>query len=294
MTEICQSLQPQLQPQSRARIVLPLAVKVTVALNFYGSGSYQAAAGDITNISQFVVCCSMREFTEVLYTMRDRFISLARDKQEEGAQGVAQIAGFPMVQGAIDCMRIALHAPHLNSDIFINRKGSHSLKLVCNHRQRIMQVNARYPDSSHNYFILWQSSLPPVFQPARNACISALQAYNKSHAAIRNIIENTIGVLKQCFHCLVRSGGGLQYSAERVSRFITVCCMLHSLVIMREQPLPPPIRREPEGHEQEEGVDEVMEEEVQQDVEEEEGRLQHRLALSARALHDQIINERYQ
>ncbi|XP_067830978.1 putative nuclease HARBI1 [Heptranchias perlo] len=198
VTEICQLLQPQLQPQSTARTPLPVAVKVTVALNFYASGSFQAAAEDISNISQFAVHC------------------------------------FPMVQGAIDCMHIAMCAPHLNLGIFMNRKGFHSLDV-----QRIMQVNARSPGSSYDSFILRQSSVPLIFQPAmasqmlllgdkgyplmtwfmtpvRNPCRCAQQAYNESHSATWNIIVHTIGVLKQHFRCLDRSGGAPQCTAERV------------------------------------------------------------------------------
>ncbi|XP_067843010.1 putative nuclease HARBI1 [Heptranchias perlo] len=235
--EICQLLQPQLQLQSRAS--LPVAVKVTVALNFYASGSFQAAAGDISNISQFVAHCSIREVTEALYTMKNTFISfpLARDKQEEQARGFARIASFPMVQGAIDFTHIALRASHLNSAIFINRKVFHSLKvkLVCDHRLRIMQISACYPGSSHDSFILWQSSVPPVFQPARQfkgwlldhmlsphdmdhdsgqeptrMCTAGLQQVPSCHKEYHNITEHTIGGLKQRSCCLDRSGGALQ------------------------------------------------------------------------------------
>ncbi|XP_067838404.1 cardiomyopathy-associated protein 5-like [Heptranchias perlo] len=128
----------------------------------------------------------------------------------------------------------------------------------------------------------------------RNPHTHAQQAYNESHAATRNIYEHTIGVLKQSLRCLDRTGGALQYSAEQVSRFVLVCCKLPNLTIMREQPLPPSIRRKPEQEEEaEEGDEEEEEEEVQQEVEEEKGRLQCRPAFSARALRDQIINERY-
>ncbi|XP_067833187.1 putative nuclease HARBI1 [Heptranchias perlo] len=236
VTEIYHLLQPQLQPQSRARTALPVAVKVTVVVNFYASGSFQVFAGDISNIPQFAVHCCIREVTEALYIMRNTFISfsLARDKQKEQARGFAWIAGFPMVQGAIDCMHIALCAPHLNSDIFISGKGFHSLnvQLMCDHRQCTMQVIAHNPGSSHDSFILWQSSVPPVFEPAwqvkgwlpgkkgyplmtwlmtsvRNTRTRAQQAYNESHATTRNIIEHAISVLKQCLRCLDHSAGAL-------------------------------------------------------------------------------------
>ncbi|XP_067845657.1 putative nuclease HARBI1 [Heptranchias perlo] len=209
VTDICQLLQPQLQPQSRAATAFPVAVKVIMALNFYSSGSFQASAGDICNISQFAVHCCIREVTEALYKLRKRFITLPfdREKQNERAQGFAHIAGFPRVQGAIDCMHIAMRAPHLNSALFMIRNGFHSLsvQLACDHTQRIMQVNARYSGSSHDAFIMQQSNVLTIFAPARqvkgwllgdksnplmrwlmtlvrHVRTHAEQAYNESHA----------------------------------------------------------------------------------------------------------------
>ncbi|XP_067838419.1 putative nuclease HARBI1 [Heptranchias perlo] len=249
--EICQLLWPQLQ--SRAKIALPVAVKVTMALNFYGSGSFQASAGNMCTISQYVVHCCIRVVTDTLYEIRNRFITfpLDRDKQNERAQGLARIADFSMVQGAIDCTHIVLRAPHINSAVFVH------MQLVCNHTYRIMEVDALYPGSSHNAFVMQQSNMPAIFHlarqvegwllgdkdyplkwwlmtPVRNPHTRAEQAYIESYAVTCNIVEHTIGLLKQYFRCLDRSGGALQFSPERVGRFVVVCCMLHNLAIVRD------------------------------------------------------------
>uniref|UniRef100_UPI00398EE88D putative nuclease HARBI1 n=1 Tax=Pristiophorus japonicus TaxID=55135 RepID=UPI00398EE88D len=255
---------------SKARTALPVAVKLTVVLDCHVAGSFQAAAGEKINISQFEVHCWIRNISEALQTPRNRLISFpfARDKQAEQTQELAQTVGFSVVQDANDYVNIALHVPHVNLAIFMNQNGYHSLKvqLLCNHRQCIMQENAHYPGSSHNSFILRQSYVSPVFDPPRqvkdwllgdkgsplvtwlmtpvqNPCTSARQAYNESHVATRNIIEHIIGILKQQFRCLDLSGGALQYSAEHVTKSVVVCWMLHSLAIQREQLLPPPTRR---------------------------------------------------
>ncbi|XP_067855254.1 putative nuclease HARBI1 [Heptranchias perlo] len=237
MTEICQLLRPQLQPQSRARTVLPLVVKVTVPLNFYGSGSFQASAGDMCKISQFAVHCCTREVRDALYEMRNRLITFPfdRDKQNERARGFVHIAGFPMVQGAIDCTHIALHAPYINSAAFVNRKDflSLNMQLVCDHMHRIMEVDARYSGSSHNAFVIRQSNVPAIFHSAWNPRTRAEQTYSESHAATRKVVEHIIGLFKQCFRCLRHSGGFLQYSTEQVGRFVMECYMLHNRAIMR-------------------------------------------------------------
>uniref|UniRef100_UPI00398EE6FF putative nuclease HARBI1 n=1 Tax=Pristiophorus japonicus TaxID=55135 RepID=UPI00398EE6FF len=315
VTELCHLLQPELQPQSRATTALPVALKVTVALHFFASGSFQSAGGNIANVSQFAVYCCIREVTDALYARRKDYVffCLSREKQEERARGFARIAGFPMVQGAIDCTHVALRAPHNNPEIFSNRKGYHSLnvQLLCDHTQRILMVNARYPGSSHDAFILRQSSVPAIFQPPhqtqgwllgdqgyplctwlmtplRNPTTPAQLSYNESHAATRNVIKQTIGLLKQRFRCLDRSGGALQYTPERVSHFVVVCCMLHNLAIMRAQPLPARIV-EP-SQEEDEGEEEMEMDEEQE--EEEEGRRQPENLPSGQVIRERLINSK--
>uniref|UniRef100_UPI00398E78A1 putative nuclease HARBI1 n=1 Tax=Pristiophorus japonicus TaxID=55135 RepID=UPI00398E78A1 len=262
------------QPYTRAATALSVIVKVTGALNIFVSRSFQSAAGDIANISQFAVHHCIWEVTQALYSRR-RGYPITREKQDEPAFGFARIAGFLMMQGAIDF--VGLRTPHNSPKIFRNRKGYDSLnvQLVCNHRQRILNINACYPGSTHNAFILCQSNVPTLFQPLHQARLwllgdksyplstwlqnpntPAQHSYNESHAATRN----TISLLKQRFHWLDSSGGALQYSSEQVSHFLVVCCMLHNLAIMRAQPLTAwiagPPREEDEAEEDEDDEEE--------------------------------------
>uniref|UniRef100_UPI00398F8ABE putative nuclease HARBI1 n=1 Tax=Pristiophorus japonicus TaxID=55135 RepID=UPI00398F8ABE len=227
---------------TRVRTALSVAAKVTNALNFY-NGSFHGATGDISNITQFAIHCSIHEVTDVLYRRRrDYVFPTSREKLYECACGFARIAGFHMVQGAIDRTHVVLRAPHHNSEIFRKHKGFHSLN-VCDYTRRILTVNARYPGSSHDAFILCQAD---------------------SHAATRNIIEQTIGVLKQWFSCMERSGGVLHDSPEWGSVLIIVCFMLHNLAIMRAQPLPPGMATPPQAE-----VEDQEEQEVEQQQEDE-------------------------
>ncbi|XP_067829836.1 putative nuclease HARBI1 [Heptranchias perlo] len=305
VTELCHLVQAQLQPRTRAWTALPVAVKVTVALNFYTTGSFQAATGLINDITQFAIHCCIRDVTEVLYAKRNQFIffPMGLEKQEERAMGFSRMAGFPRVQGVIDCTHIALRAPYQDPGIYINRKGFHSLnvQLVCDHRQRVMQVCARYPGSTQNSFILRQSSIPPLFHtdprvsgwllgdkgyplstwlmtPVRRPRTAGEKNYNWKHSSTSTAIRRTVSQLKQRFRCLSRSGGSLQYSPDRVSKFIVVCCMLHNFALQRGQAL----ETAGEGDMCEE------EEEDEEEEEEEQGSPNHN---TARALRQQIIEE---
>uniref|UniRef100_UPI00398F1F10 putative nuclease HARBI1 n=1 Tax=Pristiophorus japonicus TaxID=55135 RepID=UPI00398F1F10 len=217
LTEICHLLQADLQPQSRTRSAWPMAVKVTMDLNFFASGSFQAGADDICNITLFVIHFCTREKSEALYGKRGEYISfsLAREKQVEQTHGFTMIAGFSMVQSAI---------------VHIGRDSSPSMSSWCNHTQSIKQVNAWFPGSSHNALILQQSAVPSAFEPLQqqtrgwllgdegyplttwlmtklcNPTTCGQHSFNESHAITRNLINQTIGMFKQCFRCLDRFG----------------------------------------------------------------------------------------
>uniref|UniRef100_UPI00398E8CB7 putative nuclease HARBI1 n=1 Tax=Pristiophorus japonicus TaxID=55135 RepID=UPI00398E8CB7 len=228
--------QADLQPHTTQRTALKVETKVTIALNFYATGSFQSATADIGNISQFSAHRCIRQVTDGLYTRRVHYISfpMTRDKQVERQIVYAQIAGFLRVQNAIDYTHVGSRAPIQHAEIFMNRNGFHSLnvQLVCNLQRRILAVDVRYPVSSHNSFILLQTSVLAFFTgPNQDCCwllgdkgypmstwlLTPLQnpraapehANNAIHCGTRCIIEHCIGILKQSFRCLDRSGGTL-------------------------------------------------------------------------------------
>uniref|UniRef100_UPI00398ECDCE putative nuclease HARBI1 n=1 Tax=Pristiophorus japonicus TaxID=55135 RepID=UPI00398ECDCE len=225
VTELRYLLQADLEPPTRVKTALSVAAKVTIALKFYATGSFQGTTADISNISQFAVPCSICQVTDALY----------KDQREaDGAVNwLCQDSGLPQGSG-----RHRLHPHRIEGAAKQSRelpklKGYHSLnvQLVCDHRGQIMAVDARYLGSSHDAFILRQI-LPGVFElpneghgwflgdkgyplctwlrtPLRNPTNPAQQSYNESHAATRGIIEQTITILKHRFHCLDCSGGAL-------------------------------------------------------------------------------------
>ncbi|XP_043544956.1 putative nuclease HARBI1 isoform X2 [Chiloscyllium plagiosum] len=226
VTELCHLLNEDLQTQSTISTALPVAVKVTTALNFYAVGSFQASTDE--------------------------------QHQQQRTTHFYRVAGFPRVQGVIDCMCVAIRAPVHDAMAYMNHKGFYSInvQLVSDHQHRIMQVNAHFPGSSHSAFILRQSSVPALFEgegslegwllgdkeypvqpwlmtPLRHPRTEAEHRYNEAHSKTRITVERTIGILKQRFRCLDRSRGALQYSPHKVSRMIIACCILHNFALQR-------------------------------------------------------------
>uniref|UniRef100_UPI00398F1897 putative nuclease HARBI1 n=1 Tax=Pristiophorus japonicus TaxID=55135 RepID=UPI00398F1897 len=157
VTELCHLL------QTRVKTALLVASKVTIALNFYATGTFQGATADISILSQYAAHCSIRQVTDALYKRRRDYIScpMTREKQFKRSTGFSRIAVFPRAQGAIDCTHVAIRAPQNNPEIFRNR----NVQLVCDHKHQIMAVDAQYPGSSHDAFILRQTGVPGLFEP---------------------------------------------------------------------------------------------------------------------------------
>uniref|UniRef100_UPI00398F2463 putative nuclease HARBI1 n=1 Tax=Pristiophorus japonicus TaxID=55135 RepID=UPI00398F2463 len=260
VTQLRQLLQPDLQPRSRVTTALPNALKVTMTLNFFASGFFQSAAEDRANISQFIIHRCIREVNSR---------KTNREKQDKHACGFAKIVGWRMMQGAIDCTHVALRASCNNAEMFQNCKSYHSFNvhLSCDHAQHILMMNARYPGSSHDVFILHQSGVPTILQPPCQTrgwilgdkgylfCMWLLTPLRTTRVMLPLGADHQDSQAR--FRCLDRSGIALQYLPEQVSHFVVGCSMLHNLAIPKPQPLPPGIvgsrLEEDEDKDEEEG-----------------------------------------
>ncbi|XP_067884148.1 putative nuclease HARBI1 [Heterodontus francisci] len=222
---------------------MPAALKVTAALNFYASGSFQGSTGDLCGVSQSAVHCWIKEVTDALYRRAGDYVHFRTDadSQAEMAVGFGAIAGFLQVQGVIDCTHVAIKTPKEQSAPYTNRKGFHLLnvQLACDHRKCFLQVCAHFPvpgavavhcPHSPSGWTLGDKGYPLLtwlLTPVRNPSSYAEGHYNACHSFIRTTSEQAINMLKMCFRCLNRSGGALQYAPDSVGRIVVVCCVLH-------------------------------------------------------------------
>ncbi|KAJ1210917.1 hypothetical protein NDU88_006279 [Pleurodeles waltl] len=120
-------------------------------------------------------------------------------------------------------------------------------------------VNAMFPGSVHDAYILRNSSIPDMMgqlqrhcvwllgdsgypnlswllTPVRNPRTRAEERYNEAHGRTRRVIERTFGLLKARFRCLHMTGGSLFYSPKKVCDIIIACSMLHNLALRRQVP----------------------------------------------------------
>uniref|UniRef100_UPI00398EA4E4 putative nuclease HARBI1 n=1 Tax=Pristiophorus japonicus TaxID=55135 RepID=UPI00398EA4E4 len=254
---LCDMLKDDLQTRSTTRIALSVSMKVTTALNFFASGSFQAGTGDVSNISQFAARSCIHQITDAILHRGNELIhfDLSAPQQRTSALAFYRIAGFPKVIAAVDGTHVALKALVGNVVRFINRKGYHSLNIMiaCDAQLRILSVNAGHCGSSHDSFVLQHSNLygalnklPPGSAwilgdkgyplktwliPYRRTNNEAQERYNQAHVGTCQVVKRTIGVLKSHFRCLDRSGGTLQLSPVKMTRFVVACCAFHNFAL---------------------------------------------------------------
>ncbi|XP_036340137.1 putative nuclease HARBI1 [Rhagoletis pomonella] len=129
--------------------------------------------------------------------------------------------------------------------------------IICDNKMKIRYVNAQYPGSNHDSHIMNVSNARCFFERnylngERNTWIlgdagyslepwlmtpfrspppgSSESHYNKIHAKARNIIERTIGLLKNRFRCLL-GARELHYEPSKVCQIANVAAALHNICI---------------------------------------------------------------
>ncbi|KAJ3623608.1 hypothetical protein Zmor_004405 [Zophobas morio] len=260
---------PYIVPQTRCS-ALDTSVKVLTALRFFASGSYQLDIGKNVNsaVSQASTSQCINEVVEALNQPQifDEWVKFPQNFRELNniRNEFYQRYQFPGVIGCVDCTHVAIVPPKSNDavypeHIYVNRKNYHSInvQLVCDANLRILNVNARYPGSTHDSFI-WNNSnvldflqnlhtrghstyyvlgdsgyalRPWLMTPIQNVVPNTPEGrYNESQKRTRSIIERCNGVLKMRFRCLLKHRV-LHYHPEKAGKIIKVCVVLHNMCI---------------------------------------------------------------
>lgn len=206
--------------------------KILIALRYYATGGVQINDGDIHQVSQSTVSKVITEVTEALAApdIIRQFVTFPRNVPEldRQVQEFAGIAEFPKVIGVIDGTHVKNLAPSEDEDMYVNRKGYHSInvQLIFDAFDNIIDVVARWPGSTHDSRILNNSGVRQLFEtgvvPARYHLLGdsgypcrrwlltpypdpqpgSQSTYNRSLKITRSKVERGIGQLKRRFEIL--------------------------------------------------------------------------------------------
>ncbi|KAJ1203439.1 hypothetical protein NDU88_007225 [Pleurodeles waltl] len=260
--ELCAQLEPDLMSAIRHPTVIPPLVQVLSVLHFLASGSFQTTVAIASGMSQPMFSNLLSRVLSALLTHMRSYIVFPPVEDLPTVKGDFYALGhIPNIIGAIDGIHVALVPPRRSEQVYRNRKRYHSMnvQMVCLADQYISHVNAKFPGSVHDAYILRSSSIPYVMgqlqrhhvwligdsgypnlswllTPVRNPRTRAEERYNEAHGRTRRVIERTFGRLKARFQCLHMTGGSLYYSPKKVCQVIVACCMLHNLTLRRQVP----------------------------------------------------------
>ncbi|KAJ1190558.1 hypothetical protein NDU88_007296 [Pleurodeles waltl] len=260
--ELCTHLEPDLMSPIRHPTGIPPDVQVLSVLHFLASGSFQTTVAMASGMSQPMFSKVLSRVLSALLKHVRRYIIFPEMEDLPTVKGDFYALGYiPNVIGAIDGTHVALVPPHRSEQVYRNRKSYHSMnvQMVCLADQYISQVNAMFPGSVHDAYILRNSSIPDMMAqlqrhrvwllgdsgypnlswlltPVRNPGTRAEERYNEAHGWSRRVIEHTFSLLKARFRRLHMTGGSLFYSPKKVCEIIIACSMLHNLALRRRVP----------------------------------------------------------
>ncbi|XP_041369909.1 putative nuclease HARBI1 [Gigantopelta aegis] len=226
--------------------------QVLATLRFLAKGNFQSETGDIHGISQSSV--------NVCLTLCRRLDNI---NFPEGAADLRSIkgafyniCGFPNVVGALDGTLISIQGMAGDDEkIYVCRKGYHSLNIqgVEDANMRFLNINCKFPGSTHDAFILASSGVSNIMEnlpeggwlvgdsgyPLKTWLMTRLTnpqtqqetRYNNAHCKTRTAFERSFGVLKSRFRCIHKTGGALAYSPLKCAKIIETAFRLHSKAI---------------------------------------------------------------
>ncbi|KAJ1155220.1 hypothetical protein NDU88_007955 [Pleurodeles waltl] len=260
--ELCAQLEPDLMSPIRQPTGIPPLVQVLSVVHFLASGSFQTTVAISSGMSQPMFSKVLsRVLSALLKHMRSDIVFPEVGDLPTVKGDFYALGHIPNIIGAIDGTHVALVPPSRSEQVYRNRKSYHSMnvQMECLADQSISHVNAKFPGSVHDAYIMWNSSIPYVtgqlqrhrvwligdsgypnlswlLTPVRNPRTRAEEWYNEAHGRTRRVIERTFGLLKARFRCLHMTGGSLYYSPKTVCQIIVACCMLHNLALRRQVP----------------------------------------------------------
>ena len=201
--ELCELVREDVVRPTQRSNAIPVDTQMLAALQFYASGSFQWVIGRSCGLSQPSVCLSVDGITKALVKLAPDFIKFPADQATvvKNKLNFHAVAGFPNVIGAIDCTHVAIKAPSVNEEAFVNRKGIHTINVqaVCDNDMKLLNVVAKWPGSSHDAFIWRSCSLRDLFQ---QGCVPdgwLIGEYHMLQPIV--IIVDYVGIKCHCKFC---------------------------------------------------------------------------------------------
>eukprot|EP00918_Siedleckia_nematoides_P023255 GHVU01050169.1.p1 GENE.GHVU01050169.1~~GHVU01050169.1.p1 ORF type:complete len:376 (+),score=23.23 GHVU01050169.1:2811-3938(+) len=232
---------------------IPPHIMVLVTLSYFATNCFQANIAGEFRISQSTVSRCIGWVTDALVAVRDQLIRWphAARERERVISGFFNIAGFPNVIAAVDGTHIRINRPVHDEVDYVCRKKYHSINVqaACDHEGIFTHVNAQWPGSTHDSFVMratdmWQSfedgairgrvlgdsgyrCRPWLLTPYSDPQTEHQRTFNTRHKKTRVHVEMAFGKAKRRFSIL---GSTVRVKHDRIPAVIVACFSLHNFV----------------------------------------------------------------
>ncbi|KAJ1187435.1 hypothetical protein NDU88_004211 [Pleurodeles waltl] len=163
--ELCAQLEPDLMSAICHPTGIPHQVQVLSVLHFLASGSFQTTVAIASGMSQPTFPNVLSRVLPALLKHMRSYIVFPQGEDLPTVKGDFYALGhIPNIIGAFDGTHVALVPPRRSEQVYRNGKSYHSMnvQMVCLADQYISHVNAKFPGSVHDAYILQNSSIPYV------------------------------------------------------------------------------------------------------------------------------------
>ncbi|XP_065593846.1 putative nuclease HARBI1, partial [Cyrtonyx montezumae] len=226
---LCRELGADLESVTGRSHALPVAVKVTSALTFLASGSFQTATRDTTGISQSAMSNCLAQFLEALQRRAARYIAFPSPRRSPPF--------LPLLSPAFWGCGVRRRRRHHH--VVAKFPGSCPNAAVLENSALARLLDATRPEG---VWLLGDRSYPlktwlmtPILFPRG----PAEERYNALHHQTLSSLRRTLTLLRRRFRCLDAAGGSLQYAPQKVCQIFLACCVLHNIALRRRMPLDP-------------------------------------------------------
>ncbi|KAJ1215276.1 hypothetical protein NDU88_002885 [Pleurodeles waltl] len=173
--ELCTQLEPDLMSAIRHPTGIPPQVQVLSVLHFLASGSFQTTVAIASGMSQPMFSNVLsRVFSALLKHMRSYIVFPQVEDLPTVKSDFYALGHIPNIIGAIDGTHVAVvYPPRRSEQVYRNRKSYHSMNvhMVCLADQYISHVNAKFPGSVHDAYILQNSIIPYMMGQHQRHCV---------------------------------------------------------------------------------------------------------------------------
>lgn len=246
-------LRPYIANRSRRNHALSKAERILCTLRFYATGSFLSLLGDVHFVHKSTASRVVHEVTKAIVDhLSPTVIKMPTDERTLGhnMSTFAEKSGFPGAGFAIDCTHVRIQAPTQDPEDYVNRKLYHSINVqtVVDPVGNYVNVVARWPGSTHDAFILRDSSVWDLFEsgtlkgktivlgdggyPCRPWLMTpvpglnptqAQTRYNRALSSARMAVEMSYGRLKRRWHVL---HGEIRMAPGELVMFGVACALI--------------------------------------------------------------------